>query len=495
MNDATLTDASLSGAILTKAQLSGAHLSAANLSGANLAGADLSGADFSDAVLTTAGLTPKQKSLTAQQLGTVKSCTFAVLPVTLKCPHRPAVTLTYWYTETPPKESSVIPTLISQFEKANPKIRIKAVNANYFQTESAFESAAQEGRAPDILRSDVTWVPQLASQDYLLDINPYIQGGVKGYLGGPLSYDRYHGQYYGLPQVTDFLALLYNRAELAKAHIRPPATMADFETDVKKIVKSRAAEYGFETDGTAYSVLPFLYTFGGGMLGHDGRILISDQGSINGLNFLLNELTVPSHNGAKPVHVNFSSSPTSDALAEFKRGAAAMIFGGPYDVPTITKNSSRFGNIGNLGVAPIPACPTRTSTCRAGQSRTPNGGQSYVISASTLHPREAYKFIAFMSSMNSQIKIAELNQTLPTIRSAYTAAVSSEHFIKEFENAEKKMVVCQSGNLQAGHLIDLLNPEIAAALNGATGATAALHAAADNWKQLLAGSSGRGGGC
>jgi hypothetical protein len=100
-----------------------------------------------------------------------------------------------------------------------------------------------------------------------------------------------------------------------------------------------------------------------------------------------------------------------------------------------------------------------------------------------------------MSSMNSQIKIAELNQTLPTIRSAYTVAVSSEHFIKEFENAEKKMTVCQSGNLQAGHLIDLLNPEITAALNGATGAAAALHAAADNWKQLLAGSSGPGGVC
>ena len=297
--------------------------------------------------------------------------------------------------------------------------------------------------------------------------------------------------------MTDFLALLYNRKELAKAHIMPPATMADLETDVKKIVASGAAKYGFETDGTAYSVLPFLYTFGGGMLGHHGRILISDRGSINGLDFLLrmNGLTVPGHNGAKPVHVNFSSSPTSDALAEFKSGAAAMIFGGPYDVPTITKNSSRFGNIGNLGVAPIPACPTGTSTCHAGQSRTPNGGQSYVISARTLHPREAYEFIAFMSSTRSQIKIAEHNQTLPTIKSAYTSAVTSEHFIKEFENTEKKMSVCQSGNLQAGHLIDLLNPEIAAALNGATGATAALHASADNWKQLLAGSSGPGGGC
>jgi arabinogalactan oligomer / maltooligosaccharide transport system substrate-binding protein len=489
MDDATLTGASLSGAILTNAELNGAHLSAANLSGANLAGADLSGADFSDAILTTAGLTSKQKSLTAQQLSTVRSCTFAVLPLGLKCPHQPAVTLTYWYTENSSHESDVIKNLISQFQEANPKIRIKAVNTNYFQTESAFESAAQQGRAPDIFRSDVTWVPQLASQGYLLDINPYIQHGVNGYLPGPLGYDRYQGQYYGLPQVTDFLALLYNRKELEKAHIAPPANMSDFKDDVQTIVTSGAAHYGFETDGTAYSALPFLYTFGGGMLGQHGRILISDQGSINGLDFLLKLNNVPGHNGAKPVHVNFSNSPTSDALAEFKSGAAAMIFGGPYFVSTILDRPSIFSaDPDNLGVAPIPACPLHTSTCRAGQARTPNGGQSYVISAKTLHPREAYKFIEFMSSMNSQIQIAEHNQTLPTLTSAYTA-VSGEHFIREFENAGKKMIVCQSDSLQPGHLIDLLNPQIAAALNGAATATAALNEAAYEWNQLLAGSS------
>src|ERR1039457_426016 len=486
MKDTTLTGASLGGAILTRAQLNGANMSAADLSGANLAGADLSGADLSDTILTAAGLTQGQMGLTHQQLDTVKSCTFAALPAKWKCPHQPAITLKYWFTENPTYESHVIWGLIRQFETDNPKIHIKAVNTNYYQTETAFKNPVQESQAPDILRSDVTWVAQLASQGYLLNIDPYIRNGLSGYLSVPLSYDRYGGHYYGLPQVTDFLALLYNKRELAKAHITAPATMANFKTDVKKIVTSGAAQYGFETPGTGYSVLPFLYSFGGGMLGRHDRILINDAGSINGLEFLLKlqDLSVPGHNGAKPVHVNFSSSQTSDALAEFAEGKAAMIFGGPYDVDTILRYDPSI----SLGVASIPACPTGIATCRAGQARTPSGGQSYVISAGTLHPREAYKFISFMSSKPSQIKIAEENQTLPTRTSAYTTAVSNEHFIKEFDMIEKKTVVRQPGHLQSGHLLDLLDPQIAAALDGAAGPTAALNTAAYDWKQLLAGS-------
>ena len=55
----------------------------------------------------------------------------------------------------------------------------------------------------------------------------------------------------------------------------------------------------------------------------------------------------------------------------------------------------------------------------AGQTGSPLGGQSYVISAGTAHPDEAYKFISFMSSPSSQAAIAEANHTLPTRQSAY----------------------------------------------------------------------------
>ena len=90
-------------------------------------------------------------------------------------------------------------------------------------------------------------------------------------------------------QVTDFLALLYNRAALEKAGIiPPPATIADFEKAAEQVVQRKLATYGFETNGTANDVLPFLYTFGGGMLDPHNKPLVASDGSVNGLTFLLN---------------------------------------------------------------------------------------------------------------------------------------------------------------------------------------------------------------
>ena len=473
MNHATLTDANLSGALMTGAHLNDAHLSRADLNGAELANTDLSGTDVSDAGLVTA-------SLTQSQLDTVHSCTNATLSTGLTCRHDGAITLTYWYTETS-AETPVIKTLIGQFEQQHPKIHIDAVPMNYYQTETAFENSVEQRKAPDILRSDVTWVALFASQGYLLNISPYTsQSDLSDYLPVPLSYDYYKNQLYGLPQVTDFLALLYNKAELKKAGITsPPATMTDFEADAMKVVQSGAAKYGFETDGIAYDNLPFLYAFGGGMLDKNNNILVNNAASVAGLNFLLRL----KDEGVMPANVNYSNGPVTP---HFMNGKTAMIFGGPYDVPGILTGPIFKSNPGNLGIAAIPACPANTPTCRAGQARAPSGGQSYVISAGTLHPIEADEFISFMSKTSSQVEIAEKNQTLPTRKSAYSA-VSGEQFVNEFYSFRDTAVTLPAIP-QAAHLYDAFDPAIEAALDGVESPIAALNAVADAWKQLLAGS-------
>ena len=370
--------------------------------------------------------------------------------------------------------------LIHQFERQNPQILINAVNTNYYQTEAEFENAVDEGNAPDVLRSDVSWVAQFASQGYLLNINQYIaQGGLKGYMSIPLSYDYYDNGLYGLPQVTDFLALLYNKKEVKKAvgTTSPPSTMYKFQTYAEDVVLYKAAKYGFETDGTAYDTLPFLYAFGGGMLDQHGHVLVDSNGSINGLEFLVG-LQNDDKVQVMPKNVNFVNGPPGTVLSDFANGKTAMIFGGPYNLPEILAGRSFKNDPDNLGIAAIPMGP-------AGQTGAPSGGQSYVISARTTHPIEAYKFIAFMSSTPSQVAIAKANQTLPTRVSAYqNNAVKSKQFISEFcsiaSTAVARPVIPQSG-----HLFDAFDPNIAAALDGVESPTAALQAVADAWKPLL----------
>ena len=281
--------------------------------------------------------------------------------------------------------------------------------------------------------------------------------------------------------MTDFLALLYNKNELSQAGIPgPPHTMADLKTDAKKVVRKKWAKYGFETGGTFYSALPFLYAYGGGMFdGHD-KVIVKSNGSVRGLTFLLNLENRTNH--AMPSDLDLSNG-VSNMLSDFMKGTTAMIFDGPYDVKKILTGSS-FKNPGNLGIAAIP-------TGSAGQTgRSPLGGQSYVISARTAYPAQAYKFIEFMSSTANQMKIAEANHTLPTLRSAYQGKVCKDRFVSAFLSI-RDTAVARPPITQGAYLFDVADPSVWAALTGSLSgprrADHALYAVADSWNQLGAG--------
>ena len=141
-----------------------------------------------------------------------------------------------------------------------------------------------------MLRSDVGWTTQFASLRYLLPIDQYVsKSDLSDYLPSALNYDKYNGHLYGLPQITNFLALMYNKAILTKTSITtPPTTMDQFEADAIKIVQTKSREVRFRDFGTSYFTLPFLWAFGGGMVDIDGKtILVNNSGSVAGLTFLL----------------------------------------------------------------------------------------------------------------------------------------------------------------------------------------------------------------
>jgi arabinogalactan oligomer/maltooligosaccharide transport system substrate-binding protein len=225
-------------------------------------------------------------------------------------------------------------------------------------------------------------------------------------------------------------------------------------------------------------VLPFLWAFGGGMLDQQNHILVNNNGSIAGLNFLLK---LQNTDQVMPAKADFNSG-YNNMINDFKSGKTAMIFDGPYEASNILTGSAFTSNPSNLGIVAIPTGPS------GDQPRSPVGGQSYVISAHTTHPAEAYKFISFMSSRDSQVAIAKANHTLPTRQSVYQdPGVSGDMVIKEFLSIQHTAMP-RPPIPQGGLLFDTFDRNIGAALDGAKNPTDALNAVADAWKQLLAGS-------
>jgi len=388
------------------------------------------------------------------------------------------VTLTYWYTEGT-SETPVVKQLISEFEAKNPTIKINAQYQAFDQAQAKFTTAAQSNTAPDVLRADVGWVAQFASLRYLLPIDQYVtQSDLSDYLANALAYDKYNGKLYGLPQVTDFLAMLYNKDLLSKAGITsPPKTMQEFEAAAMKLAQSKVAKYGFETSGASYFALPFLWSFGGGMIDAQNNVLVNNTGSVEGLNFLLK---LQNTDKVMPAKLDFANG-YNNMVNDLKNGTTAMIFNGPWETTNILTGSA-FTDKTNLGIAGIPTGP-------AGATGSPTGGQSYVVYAGTKHPAEAAKFIQFMSSSTSQIEMAKANHTLPTRQTAYSdSTVSSDPIISGFY-AIRNTAVSRPVIPQGGQLFTDFDPNIQAALAGSKNASDALNTVADKWKALLASGS------
>jgi len=252
--------------------------------------------------------------------------------------------------------------------------------------------------------------------------------------------------------------------------------MTDFEADAIKVVQSKAAKYGFETSGGSYFALPFLWSFGGGMIDPSNKILVNNSGSVAGLSFLLK---LQNTDKVTPPKVDFNNG-YNNMVNDLKSGTTAMIFDGPWEVSNILTGSDFATNGGNLGIVGVPTGPN-------GQTGSPVGGQSYVIYAGTAHPAEAYKFISFMSSTASQIAIAKANHTLPTRNSAYQdPAVSSDAVISAFHSVQNT-AVNRPIIPQGGQLFNDFDPNIQAALDGAKSPADALNAVAAAWQKLLAG--------
>jgi arabinogalactan oligomer/maltooligosaccharide transport system substrate-binding protein len=209
------------------------------------------------------------------------------------------------------------------------------------------------------------------------------------------------------------------------------------------------------------------------MFDQHNNILVNNTGSVEGLEFLLN---LENDHLMRPVG-DFGSA-TGNMTEDFMNGKTAMIFDGPYDVKQILTGAS-FKDTANLGIAGIP-------TGAARQTGSPIGGQSYVISAKTSYPAQAYQFINFMNSASVQVAIAKLNHTLPTRLSAYQDGASSDRYISAFLSL-KDTVAARPAIPQGAYLFDVSDTSIWAALTGQQSVNGALNAVADSWDQLGAG--------
>ncbi|SDT79812.1 extracellular solute-binding protein [Actinoplanes derwentensis] len=342
----------------------------------------------------------------------------------------PPTELTWWDTSDAKNEGPVFQELIKKFSAEFPNVRINYQSVPFADAQNKFKTAAAaKTGAPDILRAEVAWVPEFASLGYLYSLDGSdLTADAADYNPAALASTKLDGKTYGVPQVTDSLALLYNKDLVEKAGVEIPKTWAELKT-AARTVKQKTGADGLYLNPAGYFTLPFLYGEGGDLVDTAAKsIVVNSAPNVAGLKIAKD--LIDSGAAVKPS----ATDGYNTMMTLFKEKKIAFIINGPWEVGNV-KSAPDFGGVENLGVAPVPA-----GSVRAG---TPIGGHDYVVWSGV--PQEkaaaAVAFIKFMNSAESQAFLAGKLGLLPTRKSAYEIdTVENDAVISAFKPVSETAV-------------------------------------------------------
>ncbi|WP_062647675.1 extracellular solute-binding protein [Streptomyces maremycinicus] len=334
------------------------------------------------------------------------------------------VTITWWDTSNATNEAPTYQALVKQFEAANKDVKVKYVNVPFDQAQNKFDTAAGASGAPDVLRSEVGWTPAFAKKGFFLPLDgtEALKDQAK-FKSNLIEQAKYEGKTYGVPIVTDTLALVYNKALFTKAGItEAPKTWDDLKTAAATI-KAKTGVDGYWGSTQAYYAQSFLYGEGTDTVDADAKkITVNSPAAQKAYGAWLGLFD------GKGLH---KADTTADAYAHiqdaFVNGKVAAIVQGPWEITNFYKGTA-FTDKNNLGIATVPAGST-------GKAGAPTGGHNLSVYAGSdkAHQAAALKFVNFMTSASSQATIAQKNSTLPTRDDAYTAAVKADPGIAGYQ--------------------------------------------------------------
>ncbi|WP_445524239.1 extracellular solute-binding protein [Streptomyces cyslabdanicus] len=334
------------------------------------------------------------------------------------------VTITWWDTSNATNEAPTYQALAKQFEAANKGIKVKYVNVQFDQAQNKFDTAAGSKGAPDVLRSEVGWTPAFAKKGYFVPLDgTEALADQDKFQPNLIKQAQYEGKTYGVPFVTDTLALVYNKALFEKAGItEAPKTWDELKSAAAKI-KDKTGVDGYWGSTQAYYAQSFLFGEGTDTVDADAKkITMNSPAAKKAYGTWLGLFD------GKGLH---KADTTADAYAHiqdaFINGKVAAIIQGPWEI-TNFYGGSAFKDKSNLGIATVPGGS-------AGKAGAPTGGHNLSVYAGSdkAHQDAALKFVKFMTSPESQATIALKNSTLPTRDDAYTDEVKADPGIAGYQ--------------------------------------------------------------
>ncbi|MFC9735246.1 extracellular solute-binding protein [Streptomyces roseolus] len=381
-------------------------------------------------------------------------------------------TVTWWDTSTVGSEDKVFKKLAEDFTKKHPKVTVKYVNVPFGEAQNKFKNAAQSGSgAPDVIRSEVAWTPEFADLGYLAPLDG--TAALKDqddFLEQAAASTKYNGKTYAVPQVIDSMGIFYNKKILKEAGVEVPKSIAELKT-VSATIKEKTGKTGLYLRGDdPYWFLSFLYGEGGDMVdASNKKVTFDDPAGVSAFK------TVKDLVDSKAA-ITDATNGWDNMQAAFKDGKVAMMINGPWAVAD-TYAGKEFADKANLGIAPVPAGS-------AGQG-APQGGHNLAVYAGSKNLDASYAFAEYMTSAESQAKVAQELSLLPTRQSSYLQKEVAQNQMIAFFKPVVEKAVERPWIPEGGSLFEPVKVEYTKVLTGQTTPEAGAKAVGDAYRKLL----------
>jgi multiple sugar transport system substrate-binding protein len=310
-----------------------------------------------------------------------------------------------------------IPKLIDKFNEQNKGKFQVAYRAIALESQEYFDRLKTEfqagGGEMDVIVGNVPWTAEFAENGWIVDISSrFPEDEQSKFVKGLIQSLTYENKIWGVPWFAD-VGLLHYRKDLLEqsGFSEPPKTWEELKEMAKKVVQDSGTRYGFLFQGANNETgvcngLEYIWTHGGEVF--DGeKVIVDSPESVAGLTTEQSMIS----SGVTPQAV--ASYTIGEADAAFLNGDAVFCRNWPY----------MYGLAGNTEMSKIKRAQVGVSPLPVGEGYSQStgclGGWNMLIGASSQMQEEAWEFVRFMTSEESQ-KIQTLSgSNLPTVNALY----------------------------------------------------------------------------
>ena len=369
--------------------------------------------------------------IVALALGVVVAVTAATAGARVGAAQK-TTTVTFWsaYSSDGPEVKRLNKVVIPYFEKTHPGIKVKHVAIPYDQLHQKLVTAVAGGELPDVVRSDIIWVPELANLGVLVPLDKEMRDfkafSAKVY-PGPLATNYWKGHYYGLPLDTNTRIWVYNPKTLKSLGFAgPPSTFAQLQS-MSASAKAKGVSLYAESGTSCWNICPWIWSGGGSIT---NKTYTKASGYLNGPKSVAAvQMLVDLYKAGQMPKIVVDSNAGLGTYDGIDKGKYLSMLDGPWSFAIF---GSAYKNTQLTG-SPVPSGP--------GGSVSVVGGEDIVLTQSSKHKTAAEEFIRFMLRPWAQNQMARAGQ-MPVIKSMAARLVKIHPYyatyLKQIANARPR---------------------------------------------------------